>query len=142
MTYQMMYYPSHRCLHLHFQFIFIFYFIFLGNLRHPGGGVWYPVRGQTEHSFVNRGCSSSSWESASRGIWGARGGVAKRRKRSFLACFPGMFPPRGRETQLPHAIPPSLECFSAIRGGLSGKAKTFSTAFGTSKPPRPAAGVI
>ena len=63
-------------------------------------------------------------------------------KTVVLACFPGLFPPRGRETRTLCLSPPPLECFPAVRGVLSEKRRVLSTALGASKPQNLFSGAI
>ena len=85
-----------------------------------------PVRGLSEHSLL-------LGDAARRGLLPQETGVpGVGLKTVVFACFPGLFPPRGRETQTLCLFPPLLDCFSTVRPGFPGKARVWITAPGAS----------
>ena len=84
------------------------------------------MRGLSEHSLL-------LGDAARRGLLTGELGVpGVGLKTVVFACFPGLFPPRGRETQTLCLFPPPLECFSTVRPGFPGKARVWTSALGAS----------
>ena len=81
-----------------------------------------PVRGLSEHSLL-------LGDAARRGLLPRETGVpGVGLKTMVFACFPGLFPPRGRETQTLCLSPPLLDRFSTVRPGFPGKARVLPIA--------------
>ena len=86
----------------------------------------HPVRGLSEHSLL-------LGDAARRGLLPQKLGVpGVGLKTVVFACFPGLFPPRGRETQTLCLSPPPLDCFTTVRPGSPGKARVLPIAPGAS----------
>ena len=90
------------------------------------------MRGLSEHSLL-------LGDAARRGLLPWELGVpGVGLKTVVFACFPGLVPPRGRETHTLCTCPPPLDRFSAVRPGFPGEARVLFTAPGASfqRPPQ------